>query len=349
MLDGHAMIAYQDREARALKFAYEREPGSWTTYVVDPGAGEEVGRYASMAIDGQGHPAIAYVALGIDDGMGHRVTELRLARAGSREPGEGDWTTAVIASGTGTCGGLCGAGMACIAGMMSESCQAITTDCTPACGEGEACIAGACTEEITEPVVSDIGTGPGLFVSLVTLPDGRLAAVYYDRNVRALKVAVEGTAGGNDFTETALDAPMIGDRGMWATAAVDSAGTIHIAYQDAIGDQLMYTTFAGTPGTPEVVDDGVRMGDRPHPVGAGASLYLVGDVPTVAYQDGLTSDVYVATRGGGTWTKTPLATGPLLDGFSIAGTAAHGGRPYLAWHVIDPAQTPVSGLAVQTP
>lgn len=343
--DGRAMIAYQDREALQLKFAFEEQRNRWTSYVVDAGNGEDVGRYASITLDGQGNPAVAYLALGIDNGAGQRITELRLARASSRTPGAGDWTTRVIASAPGTCGGACGSGEACIAGMTGESCVAVDSSCTPACGDGEACVGGACTETIAESMVEDIGTGTGLFVSLVTLPDGRLAAAYYDRNARALKLAAEGSAGGNDFTEVALDAPMIGDRGMWASAAVDSAGVVHVAYQDAIGDQLMYTTWNGSPGTPELVDDGQRQGDRTHPVGAGASLYFVGGAPVIAYQDGLTSDVYVATKPG-TWTTAPIATGPVLDGFSIAGTGAHG-VPYIAWHAMEPAATPISRLAVQ--
>ena len=33
--DGHAMVAYQDRDQGALKFAYEKKAGDWATMVVD--------------------------------------------------------------------------------------------------------------------------------------------------------------------------------------------------------------------------------------------------------------------------------------------------------------------------
>jgi hypothetical protein len=186
-------------------------------------------------------------------------------------------------------------------------------------------------------------------VKLVVLPDGRLAAIYYDRNRRALILAAEATKGSSDFAETVLDGDAVGaDRGMWASAVVGNDGTVHVAYQDALGDQLMYTTWNGAPGTPEVVDDGQRAGDRTHSVGAATAIYFVNNTPTIAYQDGLTADVYVASRGGGTWTTTPFAMGPLLDGFSIGATTG-GGVPILAWGRLDPAASPVNQLAIENP
>ena len=347
MAGGLARVAYQDREATALKYAYETKRGAWTSYVLDPGTGEDVGQHTSITIDGAGRPAIAYLAVGYDDGMGNRITELRLARAGVLAPkSASDWMLRTIARGQGSCGGLCGSGDACVAGV-TETCRPVTTDCTGACADDQACVAGACTDVVEAPDTAQLATGTGLFVNLVVLADGRLAAVYYDRNNRALVIAVETGVDTNEFTESTLDAVTPGDRGMWASAVVDGGGTVHIAYQDAIGDQLMYTTWNGTATAPEVVDDGQRPGDRPHPVGAAASIYLVDGGPVIAYQDGLTADVYVAAKGS-TWTVTPLATGPLLDGISIAATTGHG-VPYLAWSSLDPATTPINSLVVQTP
>jgi hypothetical protein len=45
---------------------------------------------------------------------------------------------------------------------------------------------------------------------------------------------------------------------------------------------------------------------------------------------------------------TGLATGPLLDGFSIAVTTGHG-SPVLAWDTLDPSQDPPNGLTVLSP
>ena len=347
---GLARVSYQDREARALKYAYETKRGQWKSYVVDPGAGEDVGQHTSLAFDGGGRPVIAYLAVGIDDGTGHRTTELRLARSNIKNPErETEWSILVLAQGPGTCAGLCGAGEACIAGVNAgdpETCTTLGTGCA-ACGDGDVCIAGACTTPVADPTTATLATGPGLFVSLVTLTDGRLAAAYYDRNRRALVLTAETAPDSNAFAETVLDQPASGDRGMWASAIVDGSNTVHVAYQDAIGDQLLYTTWNGTAGTPEVVDDGQRTGDRPHTVGAAASIYFANGAPAIAYQDGLTSDVYIATKAG-TWTTTPFAAGPSIDGVSVAATSGPGGTTFIAWDKLDTSASPVNNLVVKT-
>ena len=347
-----AEIAYQDRDGKALKFASETAPGTWASYVLDaPSGAEEIGQYASIAIDGNGHPAIAYLAIGVDDGMGHRTTELRLARAATATPGMSDWTTSKVIDAPGSCAGLCSTGTTCAAPATAgdpQTCLAATSDCAAACSSTQVCHAGACLAVVADPMLLDIPTGTGLFASLVVLPDGRLAIAYYDRTNRALMLAVETGANANQFAQVTLDAVTPGDRGMWANAVVGGDGTVHVAYQEALGDQLMYTTWNGTPGVPEVVDDGQRQGDRPHPVGAAAHIYLVGGVPSIAYQDGLSSDVVVASKSGAAWAQSAVATGPLLDGFSIAVTTAHGGQTYLAWDELDPQNSPPNSLMVQT-
>lgn len=344
--NGLAQISYQDQEAGALKFAFERERNKWTSVVVDGGEGFEVGRYTSLVLDGD-IPAIAYIALGLDDGMNHRVTELRLARATKANPGATDWTTTTIASAIGTCGGLCDSGQACIDGADGQTCTATTTDCTSQCADDEACIAGSCTTAFGEPTVADIATGTGLFARLVRLPsDGRLAVVFYDRTAHGLKIAVENAPNASAFTVTDLDGGAVGDRGLWASAVADTSGTVHIAYQDAIGDQLMYTSWNLTPGTPEVVDDGVRAGDRTHPVGAASAIFVHNGALQIAYQDGMTADVYLATKSG-TWSTQPISAGPLLDGFSIAATTGFG-QPYLAWDRLDQSLAVPNTLFVQT-
>src|SRR5690606_24159844 len=153
--NGLGRIAYQDRDAGALKYAVETKPGSWKNHVVDMGD-VELGLYASLAIDSDNRPAIAYVALGIDDGAGHRMTELRLARATNANPGsEGDWTTTTIASAPGSCGGLCGGGT-CVVGATAadpQVCVTPTADCASTCGDDEVCSAGACVEIVEAPTL----------------------------------------------------------------------------------------------------------------------------------------------------------------------------------------------------
>ena len=348
-----ARVAYQDRDALALKYAYEDGDHHWHSYVVDDGSGHAAGEYANLVIDGDGKPAIAYLVIGVDDGMGHRVTNLQLARAGKTAPSaESDWTITTIASAPGTCAGLCNGGDVCVPGT-PQTCATPDSSCTGGCGSAQACVAGACVTPIVDPMIDDVPTGTGMWVSLVVMSDGRLGATYYDQTRRALIFSIESAKGSNQFTENILDGNVVdADRGMWCSAVVANDDTVHIAYQDALGDQLMYTTWNGQAGTPEVVDDGERPGDRTHPVGAGNAIYLVNGTPAIAYQDGMTADVYVATRGAGTWSTTPLAMGPTLDGFSIGATTAHGGNAVLAWDLRDPSledNGPPNALAVIAP
>jgi MYXO-CTERM domain-containing protein len=346
-----ANVAYQDRDAKTLKFA--SEDGGWRSHVVDQGGAFAAGEYANLLFDADGHPAIAYITTGNDDGAGHIVTNLQLARSGRTNPGSAsDWAISTIASAPGTCAGLCSGGQVCVAGAAATDPQTCVTPgtCTPGCGSGSVCVNNACVTELVDPKVDDVATGTGLFVSLVLLPDGRLAAAYYDQVRRALVLSVETAKGSSQFMENLLDGNVDGaDRGMWSSAVAAGDGTVHLAYQDALGDQLMYTSWNGTPGTPVVVDDGQRPGDRTHPVGSGNAIYLVNGTPAIAYQDGMTSDVYVATQSGTTWTTNPLAMGPLLDGFSIGATTAHGGVAVLAWDLRDPANDPPNGLQVMQP
>jgi hypothetical protein len=350
--DHKARVSYQDRDENVLKYAAEDGDGNWSNYVVDPGQnGEKTGVFTSIVIDSDHHPVIAYMAVGGDDGMGHKTGELRLARAGAPEPSSTDWVISTVASAPASCAGLCTGGESCVAGAAKtdpQVCITPTSDCNPACATGDVCSTGACVTALVDPMLDQLPTGTGLFAKLLVLPDGRLAIAHYDDSRRALVLQVETAKGTSTFAETILDGNVTGaDRGMWASAVVGGDGTVHVAYQDALGDELMYTTWAnGAAGTPETVDDGVRAGDRTHPVGAAAAIYLVNGAPTIAYQDAMTADVDVAQKSS-MWSMTPMATGPLLDGFSIAATTGHGGA-YLAWDTKDPNAMTVSSLTVKT-
>jgi hypothetical protein len=349
--DHKARVSYQDRDENVLKYAAEDGDGNWSSYVVDPGEnGEKTGVFTSLVIDSDHHPVIAYMAVGGDDGMGHKTSELRIARAGAPEPSSNDWVITTVATAPASCAGSCTGGQSCVAGAAAtdpQVCITPTSDCNPACASGDVCSMGACVTALADPMLDQLPTGTGLFAKLLVLTDGRLAIAFYDDARRALVLDVESAKGTGTFAETILDGNVAGaDRGMWTSAVVGGDGTVHVAYQDALGDQLMYTTWNGAAGTPEIVDDGVRSGDRTHPVGAAASIYVVSGAPTIAYQDGMTSDVNVASKGA-TWTTAPLATGPLLDGFSIAATTGHG-TPYLAWDTKDPNAMTISSLTVKT-
>ncbi len=344
LYQGKARIAYYDRDNAALKFAIEESKGKFRTMTVEDDAAIDIGAYASLSIDNAGVPAIAYLATNVPGAAGALGTELRLARATTATPGESDWTMSVIARSEASCAGACGAGTVCIVSPTAapaQACAAPTTDCAAACGTGQACVAAMCREVFAEPAVPDMPTGSGLFVNLLSLADGRLAAVYYDRNRTALVIAVENGVGASQFTETMLDDN--GDRGMWASAIADG-NTVHIAYQDALIDAVYYTTYNGAAGMPQLVDDGTRVNDRAHPVGASATMLLRSGLPTVMYQDGMNADVMMAQPSGATtWMPSTFASGVPLDGFYIAGASGT-----VVWGTLDHTTDPIMNLTVKS-
>jgi MYXO-CTERM domain-containing protein len=341
-------VAYQDRDRHALRFAADDGHGGFATYDVDvPVDTEQVGGYASLAIGADGAPAIAYIATGTAGDGGTRTTELRLARARNTTPSSmGDWTVTTVATGVRGCAGQCGSDK-CVKSATAgqpETCVTPTSDCSPACGSGTVCAAAACLTEDGNEIISIPG-GVGLFANLIVMPDGRLVIVHYDMVRTALVAEVESAANSNTFAETVLDGMDATDRGQWASAVVDSGGTIHVGYQDALTDEVFYTTFAnGAAGTPELVDDGTRTGDRTHNVGGGATIWVDSGTPRIAYQDGLSSDLVIATRGGSGWSHDDAATGVTLDGFHIAAPPAGG---WLVWDGIDKTAAPASTLQIK--
>ena len=341
---GLARVAYQDHDALALKFAIETRAGEWKTYVVEDATTAAVGAYASLTLDASGAPAIAYLIENVPAAGGALETQLRLARARTADPVQStDWTLTTVASAVGSCAGRCASGDVCLAPAADgdpETCATPGGGCPTACADDQACVGGTCRTAIPTPTASDLPQGTGLFVNLVTLPDGKLAMVFYDRTRTSLVMQVESAPGAGTFAETVLDGS--GDRGMWASALVGPDGTLHVAYQDARADTVHYLSWNGTPGAIELVDDGTRAGDRTHPVGAGATVFLRGGAPAIAYQDAATADLVVAAKAGATWAPTPVASTRTLDGFHLAAAGAT-----LAWDALDPTNLPPGKLEIQ--
>lgn len=349
---GRALISYYDLDNHALKLARETKDG-WRVSVVDQdsAAGARVGLYSSLTVNADGIPAVAYMAVGMDDGNGGRLSELRYATATRTDPGgPDDWTVETLDQEPVSCAGLCGDDATCVsepgAGGAAAVLRCVSAGaCDPACADGQACDGGTCVAAVPDPPAYDLPGGLGLFASQVLLSDGRPAVVYYDRTLGDLLLQVK-TGGWDRFS---LDAGDGADTGMFADAMVDDAGTLHVAYQDAIGDQLLYTTWQdGTAGAVEVVDDGVRPGEsRTHPVGASAALFLDKDgVPAIAYQDGATSDLVIARRTGGAWVRDDLPTPPALDGFYVSAAASEG-RSVLASYQYDRTVFPPGALQIR--
>ncbi len=347
--DGQARIAYQDVDNGYLLYAAEY-PDTWQLHAVDAGTGGgRVGLHTSIAMGPGGAPAIAYLAVGIDDGSGGKLAQLRYAQASSPDPvSEADWAVAILDETAISCAGLCGDGKACIADAASgaETCQLTSSDCADACSDTQACLASTCTDFVPDPAAHDMPRGTGLFSNLLHLPSGNPVIVYYDREQGELAIQVFDST----WSKTIIDGSIETDTGMFASASVDTSGTVHIAYQEALSDQLLYTTWTsgGAVAPVEIVDDGVRAGDRPHPVGASAALFLQsGSEPAVLYQDAATSDVALARRSGSGWTREDLLSGAELYGFFLR-VAQNGSQTISSSYFYDRAIYPPGALMITT-
>jgi len=355
--DGRPRIAYFDLTDNAVKLAIGPHP--WKTVTVDSSSqkGVKVGLYTAISLDASNVPSIAYLATGISDGAGGFRSELRLATANSSSPGDGEFTITVVDKQRVSCAGRCGGGQACIQAAMvngmpngdpsQSSCTATTTTCTAMCAATEACITGTCTKFLAAPKALDLVEGIGLFTRALHV-NGNLALVYYDRQQGDLKLAVQsGGAFGVSFVDGNDPSTDVGQN---LAATVDDSSTIHIAYQDAIHDRLLYKTVQGTTPTmtPEVIDDG-RRDDGPHPVGAGAAIVATGGAPRVVYQDQKVSDLLIASRSGSTWSHQSLSTGLAGYGF-YPRLAVDGAKVWLTQFVYDRenANPPLGTLQIST-
>ncbi len=340
---GKPMIAYFDASNGALKFA--RGPHPFDVITVDQGsdASVDVGMYAALSLDSGGVPTIAYVASGMSAGD-HYTAELRVAVAANDHPAASDWSISTVDSTNISCAGRCGGGSACIVPAMvngmpnvdpsTSTCVAVdAAPCAATCSATQACINQTCTDALQAPTAPDLVEGTGLFVQARRNSAGQLVLVYYDHEQGDLKMAV-GSPGawqvsfidGNDPTT---------DVGQFATAALGSDDSVHVAYVDAISDRLLYKHVAGgaVPMTADLVDDGTR-DDGPHSVGAGANLALdQSGSPRIVYQDQQNADLDVATNPGA-WTHMGLETG--LAGFGFYPHQLYaGGKLYMTEFVYD--------------
>lgn len=309
-----ARIAYQDVDNGDLLFTFEDGDG-WHKHIVDSGDGGVAGLHTSLALDSDDVPAIAYMVVGIPGPDGARLDQLRYARANVAAPDSADdWTITVLEERTVSCAGLCASGEECALVGGAEQCVTPTGDCSADCG-ADVCLQGVCVAAIGAPPAYELPGGAGLFAKLAFLTGDRPAIAFYDRSTADLILKV----GGPTWTTYPLDADPVTDTGMWVSMVVDDRDVVHVTYQDALNDRLLYTSWdSGATGPVEVVDSGVREGDRPHPVGASSALVIDGSGQiSVAYQDGQTSDLLVAIREDSSWTRYDLVTGPNLYGFFV--------------------------------
>jgi len=178
---------------------------------------------------------------------------------------------------------------------------------------------------------------------------GKLNVVYYARYADhgELKLATEN---GAMWNVGKIDGDPMRDRGMYPAVVAATDGTLHVAYQDALKDDLLYVTVKPgmPPGTPEVVDDGERMGERPHSVGASSAIWIDGGQPKILYQDQYLVDLKSAKRGAtGMWTTADVDRGTAGFGFYTS-VAVDANKPWYSNFVFDGADDPFGRIDIKS-
>ncbi len=171
--------------------------------------------------------------------------------------------------------------------------------------------------------------GLGLFIDSSRLPDNSPVVVYSDRAAGELKMSTFSTTSGAFGTAVVIAGSNGVDQGWTPSIAVDSTGMVHVAFVNAVENDLEYLAAAGSAGSgsgsgsgsaamPAVIDNGYRIvgtsvDGLPKPtfdfVGANVQIVLPSAAaPVVVYQDATTQELLLAQEQmDGTWPRTSLA------------------------------------------
>lgn len=272
---GNPAVAYYDVTNRALRYAYATQADGvvWNAVEVQKIEGGDVGRYAKLLFVA-GKPVIAYHFTEPGDG-GLFKSGVRVA-SGSGAGTDATWSfdDVTVDPATPCRDYLCPTGTECL---LSGQCADLVKDCDPECPSGEKCVtvSGASSCEIPAGGIEAYPLANGLYVSAAP-HNGGVGLAYYDRIKGNLLVATES---GGTWTSVVVDGEAggedNGDKGIGASLAIDSLGDFHIAYVDGLTESLNYVLVQGgtTPGTPEIIDDGLSLAGTPFTDGQ----HIVGD------------------------------------------------------------------------
>jgi len=247
--EGRLHVAYYDVTNGALKYARSgaQQAGPWVIATLDDVG--DAGRWASIAVNAEGVPGVAYRVGSVPEGEGH-VSQVRYLAANGSEPTTAeDWGAPLI--------------------LHSRALEAPDPDTT------------------TYP------EGTGLFTSQARDPQGLPVVAWYDRSEGQLWWSRMVEAG---FTEPEMlagwghpDPDRDGDMGANVNLWIDGEGNAHLCYQDGMTDSLRY--LSPELERDEWVDDGVWVDVG----GRGYSVHVVGDdctvrldpdgAPLIVYQD----------------------------------------------------------------
>ncbi len=295
---GKPGVAYYDATNRALRYAHV-DSGWSTTVVQQPDLGD-IGRYAKLLYVG-GRPTIAYLFIEPGDGGAIR-SGVRLATGSTASAADAQWTFEDVAVDENSpCRvHLCPDDTFCAA--VEGLCAAESSDCADDCASGEECLdlpGGAqCAAVFTSAKNDTYPDALGLYVSAALRPDGAIGLAFYDRVHGNVVVA---SPGGEGWTTVIADGEQAGedtgDKGIGTSLAIDAQGNYHLAYVDGLAEALDYLMVEGgtTPGSPEVVDDGLGNPDGHHIVGDDPDILVTqgGDI-RISYQDASTGQLRLA-------------------------------------------------------
>ncbi|MEO1512900.1 MAG: hypothetical protein AAFU70_12580 [Planctomycetota bacterium] len=316
-----AHIVYYDRDRGALKYAVASSRG-WLIHTIDGEGPGATGLFASLALDAEGRPVVAYLSAreGPDDGP--RRSVLRLARASTPDPRQAtDWVRIDLDAyglSASACGERCN---------RDEVCRAADQVCVPVddtcgrCPRDEACVSGACVAVEPAPVVRSSPRARGLWPSLAITRSGDALVAYrdaVDQNLRLVRIS------GPDITTGTIQRRVLegaggllptDDTGFFASLFVTPGDEIHLAYMNATRRALRYVLLDDDLQVvlTEEVDRGVVTPDDPDGllIGADASLVVLGpptSAVSIAYQDATQGDLRYATRrGANSWQIRVLA------------------------------------------
>ena len=343
-------VSYYDATRGDLKFA-TRSGGTWATHTVD-GTTADVGLYASLALDSDGVPGIAYFQRSGDatfdpstcptpapTGNKQFITALKFAKAKTPKPGSvTDWTVKTLACQSRSVPACFGCTGICADTGTGPSCQTAATDCTTCDAATETCVkasataAGKCGKKYNPANLQEVPEGVGVFTSLAF--NGKDAYVAYMRRGLTFvgsKLIPDGDLygmriAGSTTASAAVPLDTAGDTGYFPEVKIDpTSKNVAVAYHDFTSRRLKYLSAPGfaTGLTPETIDPGTgtsSSGDN-NWVGTDTALVFAPTGTTVyaVYQDATHADLKLARRGTASWVvQKPVATAGSLGYFADA-------------------------------
>jgi len=275
------MVTYFDRDTGSLKFA-AKYGGTWQIHVIDDGTGP--------AIDPElgGETAGLYTALTLrtDDGRPGVAYMALVSQGGGVVTAEVRFAAAQSATPSSASDWLFWT----VDSSVLPPVDPDTADPTPLPG------------------------GTGLFVEATRAADQAPVLVYYDRANGDLKMARFDATGGTFLAPQVLDGAS-DDVGWYPSVAIAEDATIHVSYESASHDDLMYVNTADN--APTLIDDGYRIvgtteDGLPKPefhfVGDDSNIIIGANGPVIVYQDATTHELLLAQRdAAGVWQRRVIA------------------------------------------